>query len=176
MQTTRFFMPRFTADCSRCCGLCCFVPAYLKEQGFPLDKPVERSCPHLERTGLCGIHPRRVEMGFGACCSFDCHGAGQWITQQFGGACWQDSATIARAMADAWNRWLPRFEAAALLEAALPLVGRRAPLEARIDELLDPARDIPFPTDRRRLRQETLAFIRTLLEAQRQAAAHRDLD
>lgn len=159
-------MSRFTADCSRCCGLCCFVPAYLREQGFPFDKPAEKACRHLLRNGLCGIHARRVEMGFGACGSFECHGAGQWITQQlFGGAGWQDSPATAQAMARAWNHWLPRFESAALLEAALPLAGEQhaALLEARIDALLDATRDaMPHP-DRRRLRQETLALIRTLL-------------
>lgn len=172
-------MSRFTADCSRCCGICCFVPAYLKVQGFPLDKPAETPCRHLEGNGSCGIHARRIELGFGACGSFDCHGAGQWITQQlFGGARWQDSAATAQAMAGAWNRWLPRFESAAMLAAALPLADGlpRARLQARIEELLDPGRVPTPPADRRRLRHETLAFIRTCLPAGRQSAAPRDLD
>ena len=38
-------MSLLKADCSRCCGLCCFAPAYLQEQGFPFDKPAERACP-----------------------------------------------------------------------------------------------------------------------------------
>jgi hypothetical protein len=159
-------MPRFTADCSRCCGLCCFVPAYLKVQGFPFDKPAARPCRHLTGSGSCGIHARRIEAGFGACASFDCHGAGQWITQQLcGGRRWQDSPATARAMASAWQRWLPRFECAALLEAALPLVDRQqvAALQARIDELLDPDRGAGLPAHPRRLRDETLAFIRARL-------------
>jgi hypothetical protein len=171
-------MSRFTADCSRCCGLCCFVPAYLQEQGFPLDKPAEEPCQHLLRNGLCGIHARRIEMGFGACGGFDCHGAGQWITQQlFGGTRWQDCATTARAMASAWSHWLPRFESAALLEAALALVGEEhgVLLEARIDALLDASRDAKPHTDRLRLRQETLSLIRTLLPAHRRPAGPGDL-
>jgi hypothetical protein len=166
-------MSRFTADCSRCCGLCCFVPGYLKVQGFALDKPAEKPCPHLQGSGLCGIHGQRDEMGFGACCSFDCHGAGQWITQQlFGGARWQDCPAIARDMADAWYRWLPRFESAALLEAALPLAAseQRTLLETRIDQLLDASRPTMPHTDRSRLRRETLALIRAVLRTQRRSA------
>lgn len=171
-------MPRFTADCSRCCGLCCFVPAYLKVQGFPFDKPAEKPCRYLAGSA-CGIHARRIESGFGACASFDCHGAGQWITQHlFGGMGWQDSPATARAMAAAWHCWLPRFECAALLEAALVLLDGRqvAKLQARIDALLDPDRDGGFPADRRRLRDATLAFIRAQLQASRQSTAPRDLD
>ena len=172
-------MSRFTADCRRCCGLCCLVPAYLKVQGFPFDKPAGKPCPQLQRSGFCGIHDQRHEMGFGACSSFDCHGAGQWITQQlFAGASWRDSRTTALDMAAAWNHWLPRFESAALLEAALPLAGKeqRALLETRIDELLDPSRYTMPHTDRGRLRQETLVFIRSLLRMERRSAGPADLD
>ena len=172
-------MSRFTADCSRCCGLCCLVPAYLKVQGFPFDKPAGKPCTHLQRSGLCDIHDQRHEMGFGACTSFDCHGAGQWITQQlFAGANWRDSTTTARDMTAAWNHWLPRFESAALLEAALPLAGseQRALVEHRIDELLDASGHTMPHTDRGRLRQETLVFIRTLLRMKPRAADPVDLD
>jgi hypothetical protein len=160
-------MSSFTADCSRCCGLCCFAPAYLKDQGFPFDKPAERPCRHLDRGGRCSIHAERMEHGFGACGHFDCHGAGQWITQQlFGGARWNDSPALARAMAEAYRRWLPRFEAAALLDAALPLAHTEArPLiAARIAALLDiTAPGNSTATDPVALPRETIRWIRGLL-------------
>jgi hypothetical protein len=159
-------MSRVVSDCSRCCGLCCIVPAYLQEQGFPEDKRADKPCRHLEH-GRCAIHAQRTNLGFGACAGFDCHGAGQWITQQlFGGASWLDSPHTARAMGGAWRYWLPRFEAAALLEAAMPLVRaeQREVLAARIAQLFDASR---YPgaalTDRTALRRHTLELIRSLL-------------
>jgi hypothetical protein len=157
-------MSRHTADCSQCCGLCCIVPAYLREQGFPFDKPAERPCRHLDRGGACAIHAERLERGFGACIHFDCHGAGQWITQHlFAGAHWTTSPATRQAMAEAYRQWLPRFEAAALLEAALPLVpaARRPELLARIDVLLDP--ESCRQVDGMALRRDTLRWIRGLL-------------
>lgn len=160
-------MSSFKADCSRCCGLCCFAPAYLREQGFPFDKPAERPCRHLDSASRCRIHMERAERGFAACTYFDCHGAGQWITQRlFSGARWSESDVLAREMAAAYRRWLPRFEAAALLNAALPLVhaGARRLLVARIDALLDPgAADDHIAPDPVALRRETTAWIRSVL-------------
>jgi hypothetical protein len=156
-------MSRYTADCSQCCGLCCIVPAYLREQGFPFCKPAERPCRHLDGVGHCTIHGERLEQGFAACIHFDCHGAGQWITQQlFGGARWGGSAATQHAMAAAYRQWLPRFQAAALLEAALPLVpaAQQPLLLARIDAVLAPDRDA---VDGVMLRRETLHWIRGLL-------------
>jgi hypothetical protein len=108
-----------------------------------------------------------MEHGFGACGHFDCHGAGQWITQQlFGGARWSDSPALAREMAEAYRRWLPRFQAAALLDAALPLVRTeaRALLAARMVALLDiEAAGNEASTDPVALPRETINWIRGLL-------------
>jgi hypothetical protein len=152
-------MPRFTADCSRCCALCCIVPAYLAVQGFPFDKPAETPCRHLCATGGCAIHAQRHERGFGGCVGFDCHGAGQWVTAQFGGARWAESAATRRAMAHAYRHWLPRFEVAALLEAALPLVteSEQVALAERIENVLDGTLT----------RREALHFVRSLLRQTR---------
>ena len=160
-------MSLLKADCSRCCGLCCFAPAYLQEQGFPFDKPAERPCRQLTPGGRCSIHAARAAHGFAACAHFDCHGAGQWITQQlFGGARWSDSPDLAREMAAAYRRWLPRFEAAALLDAALPLVRAEARelLVARMDMLLEVnAADRGAAPDQTALRRATIAWIRSML-------------
>src|SRR5690242_16657290 len=114
-------MSLFRADCSHCCGLCCVVPDLLAIQGFGVDKPAETPCIHLDGLHRCSIHATREAHGYAACKGFDCFGVGQWITQGlFGGARWSDSPDLAHRMFAAYRHWGPRFEAAALLEAALP--------------------------------------------------------
>jgi hypothetical protein len=146
------------------------VPAQLSVQGFPADKPANTACRYLNDCNRCSIHERRWEYGYQACAGFDCFGAGQWITQQlFANARWTDSCETRDAMFAAYRLWLPRFEAAALLEAALPHVRddeARNLLSARIDALTDAdAADALKLADGSRLRRETLALIRSLLAA-----------
>ena len=160
-------MSRFRADCSKCCGLCCVAPCFLAAQGFREDKRAETPCAHLAG-GRCSIHATREREGYSACGSFDCFGTGQWITQAlFKGAKWTDTPDIARAMFDAYRFWLPRFEAAALLEAALPYVvtDARHSIVDRMEKLVSPATlDEVTPTDALQLRRETLALIRSSLK------------
>jgi len=163
-------MHRFHADCSRCCGLCCVAPAFLAVQGFGRDKLAETPCVHLKRAGQCAIHPERASLGYTSCSGFDCFGAGQWITQNlFAGARWSDSPEIGRQMFAAYRYWVPRFEAAAMLNASLSLVPYRARalINARINSLI---RIGPLPgperTDVVRLRRDTLTLIRSALAAE----------
>ncbi len=156
-------MSKFRADCSRCCGLCCVAPAQLALQGFPANKPANRPCDHLDACNRCSIHEDRAEHGFSACEGFDCFGAGQWVTQElFGGADWRASREVATRMFDAYLGWMPRFEAAALLETAMPHVRADAAgvLAAWMAILLSPAPGADGTT----LRRQTLALIRTQLE------------
>jgi hypothetical protein len=160
-------MSNFRADCSRCCGLCCVVPDLLAAQGFRVDKPSETPCVHLNDLHRCSIHATRQMHGYKACEGFDCFGVGQWITQNlFAGAHWTDSPDSARRMFDAYRHWAPRFEAAALLEAALSHVrdDARQSLVTRMTALttLEAAGPVR-PTDGGRLRRETLALIRSAL-------------
>jgi hypothetical protein len=160
-------MSNFRADCSSCCGLCCVVPDLLAEQGFRVDKPAETPCVYLNGLHRCSIHATRQVHGYAACEGFDCFGVGQWITQSlFGGAQWTDSKDLAHQMFAAYRHWAPRFEAAALLEAALPYVrdDARQSLVARMVALatVETANTLG-PTDRSRLRRETLAMIRSAL-------------
>ncbi len=160
-------MATFRADCSSCCGLCCVVPDQLTLQGFPSDKPAEAPCRYLNGNHRCSIHATRPIHGYAACGGFDCFGAGQWITQSlFGGAHWTHSPDVARQMFAAYRHWVPRFEAAALLEAALPHVrdDARRSLAALITTLTtDETPGYLSPTDAGRLRRETLAVIRSAL-------------
>jgi len=160
-------MYTFRADCSGCCGLCCVVPNLLAVQGFRVDKPAETPCAHLNGLQGCAIHRTRRIHGYAACEGFDCFGAGQWITQNlFGGARWTDSPDLAHQMFSAYRHWAPRFEAAALIEAALPHVrdDARCALAARMKALTTgETSDHLSATDAGRLRRETLALIRAAL-------------
>ena len=158
-------MSTFRADCGACCGLCCVVPALLAVQGFRVDKPAESPCVHLNARKRCRIHAARHALGYGPCAGFDCFGAGQWITQRlFKGSSWRDSPEMARRMFAAYRYFLPRFEAAALLEAALTYVHADAHGDfiARMKALTEPTDDFPV-TDAAKLRRETIAMIRSAL-------------
>jgi hypothetical protein len=136
-------------------------------QGFPIDKPAETPCTHLDGHHRCSIHATRQTHGYSVCGSFDCFGAGQWITQTlFAGARWADSPDLAREMFAAYRYWAPRFEAAALIEAALPHVRDdvRESLVTRMIGLTSRAAAESFCCmDGSRLRRETLATIRAVL-------------
>jgi hypothetical protein len=154
----------FRADCSACCGLCCVVPDQLTVQGFRRDKRANVPCRYLNSLHRCSIHATRRLDGYSPCESFDCFGVGQWITQRlFNGNHWTDSPAIAREMFAAYRLWAPRFEAAALIEAALPYV-RADARESLVTRMLAlTAVDTPaatIPSDRNRLYRETIALIR----------------
>ncbi|WP_299951537.1 pentapeptide repeat-containing protein [uncultured Modestobacter sp.] len=76
-----------TADCSRCVGLCCVLPAFAASADFAFDKPAGTPCRHLQDDARCGVHDQLRDRGMPGCVVFDCFGAGQRVTQQtFGGA------------------------------------------------------------------------------------------
>lgn len=90
---------RLRADCSRCAGLCCVVPAFTASADFAIDKPARQPCPNLRDDSGCGIHDRLRPLGFPGCVAYDCFGAGQQVVQTtFGGAGWRDSPDVARSM------------------------------------------------------------------------------
>jgi len=158
-------MPLYRADCSRCCGLCCVVPGQLAAQGFRADKPAETPCAHLNGIHRCSIHATRRLQGYTPCENFDCYGAGQWITQHlFQGARWSETSDLAQQMFAAYLYWAPRFQSAALLEAALPYVrdDARNAIAARMRALTEGETE-DRPTDAIQLRRETLAAIRSAL-------------
>jgi hypothetical protein len=160
-------MHRFRADCSRCCGLCCAAPAFLAVQGFGHDKAADTACRHLTRTGRCAVYADRAAVGYLSCAGFDCFGAGQWITEKlFAGARWTDSPEIGEQMFAAYRYWAPRFAAAALLNAALPLVrdDARSIINFKIDMLTrSDTGSGSDDTDAATLRRDTLALIRSAM-------------
>jgi hypothetical protein len=140
---------RLRADCARCCGLCCVAPAFDADQGFGFDKPAHTACRNLERNHRCTIHDELRDRGFPACATFDCFGAGQWVTQQlFGGKSWQTSPEIAARMFRLYARYRVLHELMALLELgmrrvppaeAIPLERCLRKIEALCQVGVDPA-------------------------------------
>ena len=87
------------ADCARCAGLCCVVPAFSASADFAIDKAAGQACPNLRPDFRCGIHARLRQQGFPGCAAYDCFGAGQKVTQViFGGQDWRRAPGMAAQM------------------------------------------------------------------------------
>ncbi|NYH40700.1 uncharacterized protein YjbI with pentapeptide repeats [Micromonospora jinlongensis] len=120
------------ADCGRCFGLCCVVPAFARSADFAIDKPAGRACPNLGPDHRCGIHTELRQRGFPGCTVFDCFGAGQQVSQvTFGGRDWRGAPETLPAMAEAFAVLRPLHELLWYLTEALTL---RPPADLR-DEL-----------------------------------------
>jgi hypothetical protein len=121
-------------------------------QAFDPHRPLYR----LRRARHCWLRA-----GFG------CFGAGQWITQElFAGARWTDSPEIGEQMFAAYRYWAPRFAAAALLTAVLPLVrdDARLRINFRIEMLTRTETGSSSDhTDAAGLKRDTLALIRSAM-------------
>ena len=87
------------ADCARCAGLCCVVPAFTRSADFAISKPAGQPCPNLAPDSRCAIHAGLRDRGFGGCAAYDCFGAGQQTVQvTFGGRDWRSSPGLAAEM------------------------------------------------------------------------------
>ena len=165
------FPPQLRADCSRCCGLCCVGPAFDADQGFGFDKPAHRPCANLRPDFRCAIHRERRSLGFPSCVTFDCHGAGQRVTQQlFGGKSWRSSPELAPRMFDAYSRYRALHELMALLEVAIaraPSPDAQRLREARqfIDELCESEAALDEALPMAELRRDVLNRVRRALGA-----------
>jgi len=69
-----------TADCGRCRGLCCVLPAYQRSSDFGHDKAPGVACRHLSPQHRCRIHHDLPARGYPGCVAFDCFGAGQRLS------------------------------------------------------------------------------------------------
>jgi uncharacterized protein YjbI with pentapeptide repeats len=87
------------ADCANCVGLCCVALAFERSDDFAFTKDAGTECRNLDVDYRCRIHPLLRAEGMKGCTVFDCHGAGQKVSQTiFGGASWRDSPGTADAM------------------------------------------------------------------------------
>ncbi|WP_410812531.1 pentapeptide repeat-containing protein [Micromonospora sp. 067-2] len=110
------------ADCGRCFGLCCVVPAFAASADFAVDKPAGQACTNLGPDHRCGIHTQLRERGFPGCTVFDCFGAGQQVAQvTFGGRDWRDAPDTLPAMAAAFVVLRPLHELLWYVTEALAL-------------------------------------------------------
>jgi len=100
-------LPDFKADCARCAGLCCAAFAFEKSDMFAIDKDVDEACPNLKADFSCSIHTERLDRGFMGCTLFDCHGAGQRVTQEiFAGRTWRDNKALVQPMFELFRKML----------------------------------------------------------------------
>ncbi len=114
-----------SADCSRCAGLCCVVPAFARSADFALDKPAGVPCPHLAAAPGefgCTIHDGLRSRGFPGCTTYDCFGAGQLVVQHtFDGRSWRDSGAVPAQMFAVFEVVRPLHELLWLLTRAIEL-------------------------------------------------------
>jgi hypothetical protein len=110
-----------TADCWRCCALCCVVYPFARSPEFAADKPAYVACGHVAGAFKCAIHSERAHLGYAGCVTYDCYGAGQYVTQVlFDGRAWTDLDEPA-LMFDVFLVLRALFAQLSLLQAALRL-------------------------------------------------------
>ena len=109
------------ADCSRCAALCCVLLPFDRSAAFGFTKAAGEACRNLSPESRCTIHSRLAN-GFSGCVQFDCHGAGQRVTQQvFGGRSWRDDPALMGPMEQAFRAMRKLHEAVLLLTVAARL-------------------------------------------------------
>ena len=137
-------LPNLTPDCQNCDALCCVLLAFDRSRAFAFTKPACTPCGHLADDNLCRIHPDLESKGFKGCIRFDCHGAGQMITQTvFKDRSWRDDPTLMPTMTDAFRTLRRLHETAVLLDQAadLPLTPAQHSTRQTLRAALDLHRD-----------------------------------
>ncbi|MEU4803154.1 pentapeptide repeat-containing protein [Actinosynnema sp. NPDC023587] len=134
-------MTELRADCGRCFGLCCVVPAFARSSDFAIDKPARTPCPNLGAGFGCGIHTELRQRGFPGCTVYDCFGAGQRVAQvTFGGRDWRDAPETARLMFDVFpvmrelHELLWHLTEALALDVPKPLRAELAAARAAVED------------------------------------------
>ncbi len=164
------------ADCARCAGLCCVLPAFDAEQGFGFDKPAHTACRHLTPARRCRIHAELGARGFAGCVSFDCYGAGQRVTQELLPATdWRTSAEAKERLSRAYASCLALHRLMALLVTARAgfcsaLDARIRPQLARLEELARSEAALAGTLDLAALEKQTLGLAREVFSLRRQQA------
>lgn len=115
-------------------GLCCVALPFGAGADFPFDKPAGAPCPNLAADHRCTIHHRLRASGFPACVAYDCHGAGQHVTQvTFAGADWRREPSVAEPMFAAFRALRPIHELRAYVREARAWPAAEA-VHAALDE------------------------------------------
>jgi hypothetical protein len=144
------------------------APGFDAVQGFGYDKPAQEACRHLQGDFRCTIHARLGSEGFPACSSYDCHGAGQRATREFGLSNWQANPQLAALQFAVFMRLRPMHELLALLATARAHVSdaawqqRLVAQEQHIEALCAAAPAQDDLVDFRALRTSTCALLAEL--------------
>ena len=128
-------------DCKQCAALCCVALAFDKSPQFSYDKPAGVACKNLNSKGRCRVHETLASDGYKGCVDFDCHGAGQHVTQVlFEGRTWQDDPQILDPMMEAFWAMRRIHEHLLLLKEAkkLPLTSDRHERLLQLENILWP--------------------------------------
>ena len=133
---------RLRADCARCFGLCCVIPAFTRSADFAADKPAGTPCGNLQQDFACGIHDRLRGSGYAGCTVYDCFGAGQRLSQEtFGGRDWRTGPEHKAAMSAAFpvlrdlHELLYYLADAAELDVPQPLRSELEAVSADLDRI-----------------------------------------
>lgn len=158
--------PALRADCSRCAGLCCVVPAFYSVQGFGFDKPAHSACRYLTLENRCAIHVKRAALGFRGCVGFDCYGAGQRVTQELcRGVSWRGSDEAAVRLFSAYTSCLALHRLMGMLvlaEATVPppLAAQMRVKREQLNELCRSEEAMSGRLDSAALQREVLELVR----------------
>jgi hypothetical protein len=136
-------------------------------QGFGHDKPAGEPCRNLQADHRCSIHATLATQGYPACAAFDCFGAGQRVTLQFGGSDWRQSASAGR-MFESYARMRTLHELLALTTLAQQRA-TSAPAALELQRILagiEQLCEIEEPVDGVALRRRTIRAIRDALSLQ----------
>lgn len=126
--------PALTPDCARCASLCCVAFPFVVSADFPIRKGAGEPCPNLDPDLRCRVHGALRERGFRGCASYDCFGAGQRVSLDFGGEDWRTRPALAPQMFEAFHRMVQLHALLWHIQAALALPVD-APLRAALDAL-----------------------------------------
>ncbi len=125
-------LPDLRPDCERCAALCCVALFFDRGEAFPEDKAAEEPCRQLTAANGCRVYAGREDHGYRGCVRYDCHGAGQRVTQEFfGGANWRETPAKLGQMSAAFRGLARLHERLAVLVAAGKLALAPAEEEAR---------------------------------------------
>lgn len=130
-------LPDLTSDCQSCTALCCMALAFDEGEDFAFDKPAGLPCPNLDVEFGCQLYNHLEAEGFRGCVRYECHGAGQRVSQElFPGQNWRDDPSLAKPMIAAFAAMRQVHEALELLVAAGQL-DLPTSLEVEREELME---------------------------------------
>ncbi|MBG9784872.1 pentapeptide repeat-containing protein [Shouchella lehensis] len=129
-----------SSDCSRCFGLCCVALPYGESADFPKDKPSGVPCENLLINNDCQIHDQLKNCGFKGCVTYECFGAGQYVSEViYSGDSWRVNKDLADDMFTVFPIVQQIHEMLFYLAQALEVAEdkHKHPLSTLQDELLE---------------------------------------